>query len=41
MESLVLSPRPVKQDLIPNLIIVSASPRKVILTSQSGISWQH
>ena len=32
MESLMLSPRSVKQDLIPNLIIVSASSKKVILT---------
>ena len=29
MESLVLSPTSVKQDLIPNLTIISASPRNV------------
>ena len=39
MESLVLSSRSEKQDLILVLIAVSASPRNVILTSHSKITW--
>ena len=39
MESLVLSSRSEKQDLILILIAVSASPRNVILTSHSKITW--
>lgn len=37
MESLVLSSKSANQDFIPNLITVSASPRNVILASQSEI----
>lgn len=39
MESLVLSSSSEKQDLILILIAVSASPRNVILTSHSKITW--
>ena len=39
LESLVLSSRSEKQDLILILIAVSASPRNVILTSHSKITW--
>ena len=39
MESLVLSSRSEQQDLILILIAVSASPRNVILTSHSKITW--
>ena len=35
----MLSPMSTNQELIPNLIVVSVSPRNVILTSQSEISW--
>lgn len=32
-------PMLLNRDLLPNLIAVPASPRDVILTSQSGITW--
>lgn len=38
MQSLVLSPTSANQDLVTNLIAVSAAPRNVTL-NQFGITW--